>query len=297
MARVRSTVHFDHVARQSATAGAATLVPAHEWGTQVPKDEWTTAVGEVGHGVINVRGYPITEVIRRLTFAEATFLTIRGELPTPQQHRVMDAALCAILEHGFYAPTTVAARVVASASSQTVIPGLAAGILTVGSITVSPQHSAELITEMGDLVESGMDVETAAGKVAGAIVERGRRMPGLGHPLHPDGDPRAEMLREVAQENGHWTRLSEYFAAVRAEYLRRTNRQLPVNVDGMLGCVLAELGFTPVEMPGIAAISFMPGIVAHCVEELTAPPTLRIADGPYTGPSVRHIEDDVTTTE
>lgn len=260
-----------------------------KWVVRLPKDEWTTAVGEVGHGVINVRGYPITEVIDRLSFAEATFLTVRGELPTPAQHRVMDAALCAILEHGFYAPTTVAARVVASASPPTVIPGLAAGILTVGSITVSPQHSAELIVSMRELVESGVDVETAAERLAGGIADRRERMPGLGHPLHPEGDPRAEALRDVAEANGLWTELSAYYAAVRAAYLRRTNRRLPINVDGMLGCVLAELGFRPVEMPGIAAISFLPGIIAHCVEELTAPPTLRIADGPYTGPAIRHI--------
>ena len=69
----------------------------------------------------------------------------------------------------------------------------------------------------------------------------------------------------------------------------RSGRNLPVNIDGMLGCVLTELGFTPVEMPGVAAISFMPGIVAHCVEEVTSPPTLRVADGLYTGEPTRHL--------
>jgi hypothetical protein len=43
-------------------------------------------------------------------------------------------------------------------------------------------------------------------------------------------------------------------------------------------------------MPGIAAISFLPGVIAHCVEEITSPPTLRIAEGEYVGPPPRHLD-------
>ena len=65
---------------------------------------------------------------------------------------------------------------------------------------------------------------------------------------------------------------------------------LPTNIDGMLGCVLTDLGFRPAEMPGIAALSFMPGIIAHCVEEATEPPRLRIEWGSYTGSPDRSLD-------
>lgn len=259
-------------------------------GVSVPKDDWTTAVGEVAHGVVNVRGYAITELISRLSFSEAVYLTIRGELPNESQRRVMDAALCSILEHGLYAPTTVAARVVASASPQSIIPGVAAGVLTIGSITVSPQHSAELIELVDQRVAAGGSREEAAAAIASDMIANRTRMPGIGHPLHPDGDPRAESLREVAEQCGMWTDRSANFLAVREAYLSQAGRNLPINIDGMLGCVLTELGFRPIEMPGIAAISFMPGIVAHCVEEVTSPPTLRIAEARYVGPQARQID-------
>jgi len=251
----------------------------------VPKNEWTTAVGEVAHGVVNVRGYPLAEIIERLSFTDAVFLTVRGELPSPSQRRLMDAVLCSILEHGFYAPTTIAARLVASANPQSIIPGVAAGALTIGSITVSPQHTAELIQEVDRIAANGLSTGDAALLVAEGFVSRRERMPGLGHPLHPDGDPRAIALQAVAEETGNWTEISARYLKVRSAYLELTGRNLPINIDGMLGCVLSELGFRPVEMPGIAAISFMPGVIAHCVEEITAPPTLRIADGEYTGPA------------
>lgn len=255
----------------------------------MPKEDWTTAVGEVGHGVVNVRGYPIAEVITQLTFAEATFLTIRGELPTAGQRRVMDAVLCGILEHGLYAPTTLAARVVASASPESIIPAVAAGVLTIGSITVSPQHTAEVIQRVQACVAAGLELDDAARHIAEDYVARNERMPGLGHPLHPEGDPRAEALEQVARAEGVWSSLSEGYLAVRDAYLEITGRKLPVNIDGMLGCVLSELGFRSIEMPGVAATSFMPGMIAHSVEELISPPTLRVADPEYTGPAERHI--------
>jgi citryl-CoA lyase len=255
----------------------------------LPKDDWTTAVGEVAHGVVSVRGYPLSELIANVTFSQAVYLTIRGDLPDASELRLMDAALCSILEHGLYAPTTLAARVVASATPQTIIPGLAAGVLTIGSITVSPQHTAEIIEKVAERMAAGESREEAAQAIVDDYVQRRERMPGLGHPLHPDGDPRAEALCEVAKSTGHWTAIAENYLAVRQAYLTATNRNLPINIDGMLGCVLSELGFRPVEMPGIAAISFMPGIVAHCTEEVVSPPTLRVADAQYTGSVARHV--------
>lgn len=257
----------------------------------MPKQTWTTAVGEVAHGTINVRGYPLDQVIKQLGFGAACYLTIRGELPDKHQARVTDAALCAILEHGFYAPTTLAARTVVSAAPDDLIKGLAAGLLTIGSVTASPQHSAEIIVRVEAAVASGQSDATAMKTVALAMIEAGERMPGIGHPLHPEGDPRAIALEEVARAEGVLGRRTEYFHGVRDEYLVHIGRSFPVNVDGMLGCVLYELGFAPMEMPGLAAISFLPGLIAHCMEEASGPISLRVADGEYVGPPARSLVD------
>lgn len=255
--------------------------------------QWSTAVGEVGFGKINVRGYRLQDIIEHLTFAEAVFLVVRGQLPTPAQARTMDAALKAILEHGFYAPTTVATRVVASATPESIIPALAGGLLTVGSVTVSPQHTGEIIEQgMALRNEQGIGLREAAREMAERVRRSGKRMPGLGHPLHPEGDPRAIALKKVAQANGVWGEKAELFEWVREEYTALIGRPLPINVDGMLGAVLSELGFTPKEMPGIAALSFLPGMIAHAVEETSGGITLRIVEGEYTGPEERDLPEE-----
>lgn len=254
------------------------------------RTSWVTGVGEVGEGRITVRGYHLEEMIRGLPFSAVVYLTIRGELPNPNQARVMDAVLSAIVEHGFYSPTTAAARIVASTSPESIVRGLTAGLLTIGSVTVSPQHSAELINEATALHrEQGLSPGDAAVQVAKRLVAEQRRMPGLGHPLHPEGDPRAAALRDVARANGVWGLGADMFAHIADTYCTKIGRQLPVNIDGMLACVMNELGFEPLEMPGVAAISFMPGLIAHTVEEIESGLKLRVVDGDYTGPSPRSL--------
>jgi citrate synthase len=125
------------------------------------------------------------------------------------------------------------------------------------------------------------------------IIAAKRRMPGVGHPLHPDGDPRAIALREVAQANGIWGRYAASFELMAEMYHAKTGRKLPINIDGMLACVMTELGFAPLEMPGIAAISFMPGLIAHAVEEINEGLKLRVVDGTYIGPDTRYLPDDL----
>jgi citryl-CoA lyase len=244
--------------------------------------------------MITVRGYPLEDLIRKVPFSATVYLTIRGELPTPPQVRVMDAVLSAIIEHAFYSPTTVAARIIASASPESIISGVAGSLLTVGSVTVSPQHSAELMIRAVEVADrEGGSVDAAAEKLVDQIVSRRQRMPGLGHPLHPEGDPRAIALKEVAQANGVWGRHASAFELMAAMYCAKTGRHLPINIDGMLACVLTELGFRPLEMPGIAAISFMPGLIAHAVEEISEGRKLRVVDGSYTGPKRRPVPDDL----
>jgi citrate synthase len=254
------------------------------------RTSWSTAVGDVGEGLITVRGYPLEDLIRHRPFSEIVYLTIRGELPSRAQGRVMDAVLASIVEHGFYAPTTVAGRMIASASPESIISGVAGALLTIGSVTVSPQHSAELMAESLELQErDGLTEAQAADAVADRLIAERQRMPGVGHPLHPEGDPRATALREVAQANGVWGPSASAFELIVESYREKTGRQLPINVDGMLACVMSELGFSPLEMPGVAAISFMPGVIAHAVEEIESGLKLRVVDGAYVGQAPRPV--------
>ncbi len=46
---------------------------------------WKTAITEIKKGEIRVRGYDIVEMMGKLSFSDAVFLTLKGELPTKQE--------------------------------------------------------------------------------------------------------------------------------------------------------------------------------------------------------------------
>jgi citryl-CoA lyase len=256
---------------------------------------WQTAVSYVGPHQLLIRGYPIEEVIDRLSYPEVLFLTVRGELPDRAQTRVLDAALCSIPAHQWVAAHLLAAAVTASASPESPIPGIASGVLTMGSVTVSPQSTAQLLSEVREAIAGGSDREEAVAAVVSRYLEEKRLIPGLGHPNHKDHDPRATALAKVVKEEGMWGESCELYTLVHERFVETTGRSLPINIDGMLACVLAELGFTPLEMAGIAAVAAMPGIVAHVIEEIESGVPLRIVPDElgsrYVGPDRRHIPE------
>jgi len=223
------------------------------------------------------------------------YLTLRGELPAKEETRLFNAVLCSITDHQFVASTAPAARFAASAFPDSPIPGIAAGILTMGSYTVSPQDSAGFINESHEMMVSrDLSIEDAAIQIVAECLKSKRRIPGFGHPTYRKVDPRSEALKKVARECGFWGEKSQIYEAVHKEFVRVTGKEIPLNIDGMMACVLNEMGFDPLEMAGIAAVSYMCGIIAHVVEEIKEGVPLRIIPpehgAVYTGPDERHIK-------
>jgi citrate synthase len=254
--------------------------------------QWTTAVCDVREGQILIRGYDLADIIHRLSFADATYLVLRGELPSPAASRAFDAVLCSILDHAFVSSTIPAARFVASANPDP-IAALAAGVLTVGSNTVSPQDSAALAIEVQRRAAEGMSLDAAAEAVVGDLLGAGRRIPGLGHPTHHGEDPRARALREVAEPLGFWGASGAAMVAAQQGLARIKGRLLAINVDGAAGAVLNELKFPPSQIRSVGAMSYLPGIIAHVTEQLDDDRGLKFIrpeDSAYIGVGPRPLE-------
>ena len=256
-------------------------------------DYWTTKVSYVDEHHILMRGYPLPEVIESLSYAEALFLMIKGELPNKKETKIMSALLCGIMDYDFLSPTSTAARLVASASPDSPIPGIAAGILAMGKYTVSPQDSVALINNAHELMKAeNLTKKETAKRIVQEYRESKQRIPGFGHPLYPEVDPRAKALRKVAEENGFWGEKCQLYEAIHDEFEESTGRQIAINIDGMMACVGNEMGFDPMEMAGIAAVSFMCGLIPHVVEEIKEGSPIRMVPPSitkYTGPPERHL--------
>ena len=206
---------------------------------------------------------------------------------------MMDAMLMSLLDHGFVAASVLAARYAASGNPQ-LVPGTAAGLLTAGSNTISPQHSAEFLDNALKMMRSeNLSLEETARRIVAKVRAEKRRIPGLGHPTHKGDDFRATQLRKIAAENGFLGDKIKMFEAIHAEFLRATGRQgICINVDGMLGAIMSEMGFRPMQMASVALLAVLPGVMAHVIEEIEEGKPLRIVrdeDNDYLGPAERPV--------
>src|SRR5207253_629824 len=252
---------------------------------------WNTAVTRVEPNRVAVRGYDIADLMGRVSFGAAVHLILTGELPAPRVARLMDAVLVASIDHGVTPPSALAARTVASTGAS-LSASVAAGIMSInrhhgGAV----EDCARQLKKIDDRATSeSISLDEAATRTLAAMREAGERMPGFGHRYHTE-DPRTARLFELAREAGVD---GAHMKAARAveKSLADAKKPLPINVDGAVGAILADLGMNPAAFNGIVTIARTPGLVAHVIEEQTREKPMRRIDPVnhgYDGPAPRSL--------
>src|SRR5688572_26043065 len=234
-----------------------------------PVDRWQTSVTSIAPNSILIRGYPVDELMGRLSFADAVYLLLMGELPSPAIGRMLNAVLVSSIDHGVTPPSTMAARNVAT-SGAPLKDCVAAGILGFG-----PHHGGDIescmrfLDEGLTLVRSGCSMLEAAETIVDGCLKAKEVPPGFGHRFHTR-DPRAgrlfQMALELELEGEHVRMLRAAERAVEAR-LELFGKALPVNVDGAIAAICADLGFAYELGNAIFLISRLPGLIAHAHEE------------------------------
>jgi len=118
----------------------------------------------------------------------------------------------------------------------------------------------------------------------------GERMPGFGHRVYTK-DPRTARLFQLAYEAGVNGAHMQSARAVEKAFVD-AKKSLPINVDGAIGAILADLAMNPAAFNGIFMIARTPGLVAHVIEEQTREKPMRRIDPVnhgYDGPPPRTL--------
>jgi citrate synthase len=226
-----------------------------------------TSVGTSDADSITVMGRDLAgELLGKTTFTELVFLLVQRRAPSEAETRMLDAVLVALADHGL-TPTVLAARLTHTGAPESLQGAVAAGLLGAGSVFLGVvEDSVRFLDAIGDDVEGAVARE----------VEAGRRIPGLGHPVHKVQDPRTPRIYAIAEETGllgtYLTRLREVSAA----YARQTGRELPVNGAGVAGAALADMGFPVPLLRGFALLARTAGLLGHLAEEMQSPIGMRL---------------------
>ncbi|EXG82290.1 citryl-CoA lyase [Cryptosporangium arvum] len=225
-------------------------------------DWWATSISRIEPGVVELRGRPVQELIGSLSFPAMIWFLVRGDMPTPEQAALLEAALVASVDHGPQAPSIAAARMAATCGIG-LNNAMATGVNLLGDVHGGAgEQCVELLTEV---VSSGDAAATVTRWRA-----RDRYLPGFGHRFHPV-DPRRDPLLALVDAAAADGVVSGQYAtaarAVEAELNRDRTRQIPMNIDGATAVIYAELGFPAPLARGLFVLSRSVGILAHAWEE------------------------------
>ena len=239
-----------------------------------------------------VRGYPQTEICGNLTYTESTFLTVRGQLPQPKETKMFDAILNGMIGYTYWS----IARTMVSANPQP-FPAFMGTFMAGGNYTMFPQHCAEeILVWEKRMADEDLSREALAKLVVAEYDAGKKRMPGMGHPLFRELDPRSVAVRKVAEELGYVGNKTLLYEAVHAEYIKHPKRKdMCINIDGRFACTLLELGFEPAETSLIAVLSLAPGVIADIMEQMKKKPSLQLMVGlpsDYIGEEDRPLPDE-----
>jgi citrate synthase len=205
---------------------------------RVQDEKWRTALTCIEPNKILVRGYPLDEMMGRLTFGEAIYLLLMGEIPSPGIGSLMEAVLISFIDHGATPPSTLAARNTATTGAP-LRSCIASGILGFGRYHGGDIESCMQFLDSGlELVRGGVSYRDAAEQIVQNFRDHDGGLPGFGHRFHTR-DPRAARLFQMALEleaEGEHIQMIRQVEMVVAQ----SDHPLPVNIDGAIAAHARE---------------------------------------------------------
>lgn len=196
-----------------------------------------------------------------LSMAGNFLYTLKGEEPGEYEERIFDAALTLHADHGFNA-STFAARVTSATESDIYCAITAAIGCLAGRL-----HGGANMRVMRMLEEIG-EVENAEAYVDAILAKPKGRVMGFGHRVYKVEDPRATVLRRMADELTKRTGHTKWFEmSRRVEDRVKERKSLPPNVDFYSASVYGSLGLDPEIFTPIFAVSRASGWLAHVLEQ------------------------------
>jgi len=254
--------------------------------------KWSTKITKVEPNHLVTRGYRQEDLIGNIPFSHVVYLLLKGELPTKEHGKMIDAILTACIDHGVTPPTAMASRVVASGGVP--LPtAVAAGVLSIGDAHGGAiEKGAKFLQEgIARMKQEGKTIDEIAKTLVSESREQKKRILGFGHRVHT-ADPRTKKLFSLADElniSGECIGLSK---AIEKELVEQTGKTLPINVDGAIAAISSDMGFDWRLGKGFFLLGRVAGLTAHVYEEQAEQKPMRRmfdVDCDYDGPKEKDL--------
>jgi citrate synthase len=235
-----------------------------------------TSIGTSDEKQIRLLGQDLAaDLMGKVGFGELAYWLVAGRRPTAGETRVFEAVLVALADHGF-TPTAIAARLTYLSAPESLQGALAAGLLGGGSRFLGVTEDcgrflAGVLAEAGDIPADDTGYDALALDAVTKARAAKTFVPGLGHPVHKQRDPRTPVLIGIAESEGLRGPHLRLFEAIGRVHPQVLNRTLPLNGAGVCGAALADLGLPIDLLRGFALLARAAGLLGHLAEERRNP--------------------------
>lgn len=220
--------------------------------------KWETSITNVNNGDEIIREKKLSGLIKNNSFTESIFLIWRGRMPRTVETKMLDALLVSAIDHGTGTASAMTARIVSSAQNS-LHASLAAGILAMGE-----RHGGAIKNAAKFFIDHQDDKSVV--ELVKELKARRVRLAGFGHAVLSVDNRSLEILK-IAKKLGFYKKCCQVAVQVEKELNKKSSKPLPLNIDGAMGAILADMGFDPKIMKGVFITARVPGLVAHIYEE------------------------------
>ncbi len=226
----------------------------------------------------------LADISEREAFSSVIYRVFAGKSQVDEKRtKLLEAMVTACVDHGV-TPPSAQATILATSTRAAYETCLAQGVSVITDV-----HGGAGAKAATFFMES-----TVSGKELKAIIndytKQKKRIPGLGHRVH-NNDPRRDVLWNLAAESGIAgpnIRASREISGVFREVV---GKDLPINVDGVIGAIIADLGFDAMLAKSVFIFGRVAGLSAHHYEEMARPVMRKIdfAKASYSGKPERKV--------
>jgi len=230
--------------------------------------------GDADH--ITIRGYDLVDdLIDKRDFVDVLCLTVLGRFPDGNERRMLNMFLVTAADHGL-TPSAMATRLTLHGAPESMQGAVAAGLLGAGSrylgvVEYAARFLGQAVADFGGPDDDEPARDAHARRIVAREREAHRRIPGIGHPIHVDGDPRCKKILAVAADCGYYGKHCRYVLALAAAATREFGKPVPLNATGAKAAVLLDMGLSPEFGKGLTLIGRVAGLIAHIIEEREQP--------------------------
>ncbi len=188
---------------------------------------------------------------------------------------LIETMVTACVDHGVTPPSAQACRIAASVRADYAM-SVCSGV---GAITDvhggAGRAAAEFFLKVVARAESsGMPLEKATEEVISEYRETKKRIQGLGHRVHTH-DPRRDVLWKRSKAYGQAGKCLKVSEIVSDIFTNVSGKRLPINVDGVIGAIIADMGVDIDLAKALFILGRVAGLSAHYFEEITTQSPMR----------------------